>query len=143
VDDETVSVIVAITPLPIMFSLIPKSRQLPDPALALQETDLLAAVAAGPASTLMEVKSAAEYTITHCSAAGWDVPKEFSVRFSVTVPPGVAVADDSAKVCCPNMQLHAASRKGIAAINRRNSNDKRSTDICGVINRGGLATCTP
>jgi len=60
VEDETVSLIEAITPLPIMFPLSPKSKQLLDPAVALQETDLLAAVAAGPASTLMDVKSTVE-----------------------------------------------------------------------------------
>jgi len=42
VGDERVSVIVAITPLLIVFSLIPKSKQLLDPGLAPQERDLLA-----------------------------------------------------------------------------------------------------
>ena len=58
--DETVNVIVAITPVPIEFSFRPKSRQLIDPVPGLQEIDLPAELAAGPAATLMEVKSPVE-----------------------------------------------------------------------------------
>ena len=59
-EDETVSLIEAITPLLIVFPSSPKSKQLLDPALPLQKTDLLAAVAVGPAATLTDVKSTAE-----------------------------------------------------------------------------------
>ena len=60
VEGETARVTVAITPLLMVFSLIPKSRQLYAPETALQDTDLPAAVAAGPAATLMDVKSTVE-----------------------------------------------------------------------------------
>jgi hypothetical protein len=58
--DESVKVIVATTPLLIVFSFNPKSRQLIDPAPVPHDTDLPAAVATGPAATLMEAKSIVE-----------------------------------------------------------------------------------
>ena len=58
--DESVRVIVATTPLLIVFSFNPKSRQLIDPAPVPHDTDLPAAVATGPAATLMEAKSIVE-----------------------------------------------------------------------------------
>ncbi|SRR5579864_2129873 len=111
-------VMVAITPLPIVVSLRPNNTQLEAPEPVLQDTDLLAAVAAGPAATLIDVKSTDEYAMVHCTAAGRDAPVEFSARFNVTLPPGTAVADERVSVACAMAQpvmvsSTAAARSGL------------------------------
>jgi hypothetical protein len=57
---ETVNVAVATTPLAMVVTLKPDNKQVYDPDPALQDMDLPAATAAGPAATLTDVKSVAE-----------------------------------------------------------------------------------
>ena len=57
VDGEIVNAIVATTPFEIVLELTPQSRHVELPGLLLQEICLLAAVAAGPAVTVAEVRS--------------------------------------------------------------------------------------
>ena len=60
--------------------------------------DLLAAVALVPATAEIEAISAGVYTKVHCRAAGSVPAGAVRVRFRVTLPPGVVLADDNANV---------------------------------------------
>jgi len=53
----SVTATTATTPLPIAVPFIPLARQVTDPLLGLQVSDLLAAVRAGPAAMLRETTS--------------------------------------------------------------------------------------
>jgi len=55
--EVSVTATAATTPLPIAVPFIPLARQVTDPLLGLQVSDLLAAVRAGPAAMLRETTS--------------------------------------------------------------------------------------
>jgi hypothetical protein len=57
---DKANAMVATTPVPIVVAFDPDNTQITEPAPGTQSTDLLAAVAAGPAETVAEEKSAVE-----------------------------------------------------------------------------------
>lgn len=62
---DSVTLTVATTPLATTLSFNPASRHVYDPALPEQKRDLPAAVAAGPATTLMDAMFEEEYVSVH------------------------------------------------------------------------------
>jgi hypothetical protein len=67
--------------------------------------------------------------VVHCIPAGWVVPGEFSVKLSVTVPPGIEVAEESDSVCCPHAQPHMASSTTAARTGARNARFWQKSDL--------------
>ena len=80
----------ATTPLAIAFLFVPLARQVTDPLLVLQLSDLPAAVSAGPAAMLRDRTSLVAKERVHCRPAGALVEEVFSDRFNETVPPRAA-----------------------------------------------------
>ena len=70
VDPESVRVTAATTPFAIAVEFNPHTTHVELPTALLHESDLPAAVATGPAATLMKEKSVLEYVRVHWSAAG-------------------------------------------------------------------------
>jgi hypothetical protein len=83
------AVTIAMTPSPIAVLFSPHTRHLSELPEGLQDADLSAFAATGPAVTAIEVKSAGSYTRSNCRLAGWPpvaVPER--ERFNGTVEPG-------------------------------------------------------
>jgi hypothetical protein len=86
----------ATTPFEIGVAFRPHRTQCEVPGMLLQEIDLLAVVATGPAVTLADEKSAGEYTRVHSIAAAGSEPMALSDVFSVTTDPGLPEPEDKA-----------------------------------------------
>jgi hypothetical protein len=104
-EGDRLTLMTATTPFWIVFAFKPTRTHLwPDAVLA-QAIDLPAAVAAVPATALMERISLDEYCVVHCSAAGW-FPEEVRLNVRLALPPD-AVAVDSDKVLCASSACDA------------------------------------
>jgi hypothetical protein len=90
----------ATTPLPITLLFIPASTQL-FPAEATAQVTVSPA-AAGPAAAVIELTSPLGYVIAHCSAAGGvKLGCSARVKVRVTLPPAVALPEESVKESWP------------------------------------------
>jgi len=85
---ETTSETVATTPFEIISELSPHSKHVELPAELIEDSCILAALAAEPATKVEDVMSAVEYFRVHWIPAG-DVPVALRAMLNVTVAPGL------------------------------------------------------
>jgi hypothetical protein len=71
-----------------------------EPDDGLQLSVFAAAVAAGPAASVADEKSVAEYFRVHCSAAGESLDESAMLRSSVTVDPAAAEPEFRLSATC-------------------------------------------
>jgi hypothetical protein len=100
----------ATTPLPIAFVFIPASTQLYPAGAATQVT--VSPAAAVPAAAVTELTFPAGYAIAHCSAPSEVMSgRAESVKFRVTLPPAVALPEESVKESWPWRSPQAIKRR--------------------------------